>query len=656
MLESKWPSGDVSHGQILWTKLRNALLAINMLKKLGKEGNGEFKASIRAHQQQMQLQHETQQKQGYKPKHNGTADHGSKSELDNVSGSSFESGLSRSSNEEQACSKNNLESIESFKEAENESEVKEELNTREPDEDNHSNDKQIADENARENTEETIDEVFVSKKEPIKTSETLDINDQVDAKEGVKEEGSGDQTFRRRASTIVKTSTSTLPNVEQGKQHPSSSEKEDFKRNINFTHQPNDTGVTKLNDLKMENLGQDKKIVDLMQGVQSAQNPTKSEENSESQVPSNTEVNISANISRHAEQIRGKMSNLFGRHNPQGSGVSRALFSSEEEASKIARANSVENECRKSESFVSEESSEYSGFMTRSSVSKSRSQSVESDEGMMMLDPISSDLSPNKQIKHLPTVPETSDSLPQQNPRFLSPSSPTSSPMHKVSSSSSMCVPVTLDDPLGALSAATSPTNSQSKSPMRLATESGLTKSATCPSHSLSQVGRNESQLTENINSNPSKPNNDLGSRGTLDDNILGSPFANESNMTRSTTMPVKDQAGITTTPSSRWALPKSKLASLKNSSNYFSSAVSALSPSTVTKAKTQDLLSSALSKGQSAYSTATKQLSKRVEEIKEYQQQQKELGPSMAYPGKTQIRRIKRVRDYLSLCNQMPF
>ena len=56
MLESKWPSGDVSHGQILWTKLRNALLAIHMLKKLGKEGNGEFKASIRAHQQQMQLQ------------------------------------------------------------------------------------------------------------------------------------------------------------------------------------------------------------------------------------------------------------------------------------------------------------------------------------------------------------------------------------------------------------------------------------------------------------------------------------------------------------------------------------------------------------------------------------------------------------------------
>ena len=118
MLESKWPSGDVSHGQILWTKVRNALLAINMLKKLGKEGNGEFKASIRAQQQQMQLQHETQQKQGSKPNYNGTADHGSKSELDNVSGSSLESGLSRSSNEEQTCPKINLESSGSFKEAE----------------------------------------------------------------------------------------------------------------------------------------------------------------------------------------------------------------------------------------------------------------------------------------------------------------------------------------------------------------------------------------------------------------------------------------------------------------------------------------------------------------------------------------------------------
>ena len=149
MLESKWPSGDVSHGQILWTKLRNALLAINMLKKLGKEGNGEFKASIRAQQQQMQLQHETQQKQGPKSKYNGTADHGSKSELDNVSGSSLESGLSRSSNDEETCPKINLESSGNFKEAETESGEKTQIDTRESDEDNHLKNKQKADENER---------------------------------------------------------------------------------------------------------------------------------------------------------------------------------------------------------------------------------------------------------------------------------------------------------------------------------------------------------------------------------------------------------------------------------------------------------------------------------------------------------------------------
>ena len=129
--------------------------------------------------------------------------------------------------------------------------------------------------------------------------------------------------------------------------------------------------------------------------------------------------------------------------------------------------------------------------------------------------------------------------------------------------------------------------------------------------------------------------NQNFGSRGALDENILGSPFASQTNMTRSTTMPVKEQSDVTTTPSSRWAIPKSKLVSLKKSSNYFQSALSTLSPSTVTKAKTQDVLSSVLSKGQSAYINATTSLSKRVEEIKEYQQQQNSQGPTLSYPGK---------------------
>ena len=628
MLESKWPSGDVSHGQILWTKLRNALLAIHMLKKLGKEGNGEFKASIRAHQQQMQLQYESQQKHDLKSKYNNKGD------LDNVSGSSFESGDSQgsSSNEERVHTKTTAECSDDFKEASNHSEEKSDIKAKEPVANNPVTNDEIGNHDLKSSAEESTDEVFISKNKCIEKSSANE--EASDTKEGTTDEDSGDQAFRRRASTIVKTSTSTLPKGEHGKQLPSSCEKEEFKRNINFTHQPNESGVTNIDDLNMENLGQDKKIVDLMQGEKNAGNITQPNESSESQNSNNADMNLSANISRHAEQIRGKMANLnlFGRHNPQGTGVNRALFSQDVETSHESGGY------RNSESLVSEESSEYSGFMTRSSVSKSRSQSVESDEGMMMLDPVSSDVSPNKQVKPLPTVPEMSDSLPQQNPRFLSPTSPTGSPMHKVSSSSSMCVPVTLDDPLGALSAHTSPTNSQSKSPMRLSTESGLTKSATCPSQSLSQVGRIESQFTENLKSNQNRTNNDSGSRGNLDDNILGSPFANESNMTRSTTMPVNEKSSVTTTPSSRWAFPKSKLSSIRNSSSVFQSTLSALSPSPVTKAKTQDVLSNAWSRGKSAYSNATTQLSKRVEEIKEYQQQQKELGPSMAYPGNISI------------------
>merc|ERR1712226_1605637 len=122
VLESKWPSGDVSKGQILWTKLRNALLAIHMLKKLGKECNGEFKASVRAQQQQMQLQGETQQKQGQesKPEQNGMEETKSKDESDNASGSSVESDASHSSSsndeekEEHANTSDNIKPVPSM--------------------------------------------------------------------------------------------------------------------------------------------------------------------------------------------------------------------------------------------------------------------------------------------------------------------------------------------------------------------------------------------------------------------------------------------------------------------------------------------------------------------------------------------------------------
>ena len=402
---------------------------------------------------------------------------------------------------------------------------------------------------------------------------------------------------------------------------------------MNFKHQPNEGAVTTtLNDLNLANLGQDKKIVDLMKAEEDGkQLKTKSAENSESPSLSNVDTNLSANLSKHADQIRGKMSNLFGRHNPQGSGVNRVLFTSEDHS---FVEPTIEQDDGKSDlrSFVSEESSEYSGYATRSSASKSRSQSVESDEGMVMLDTISCDTSPNKQIKPLPTLHETPDTIPQQNSQLLSPSSLGTSPMHKVASSSSMCVPVTVDDPLGALSAATSPTNSQAKSPSRLSNSSGLTKSFTCPSQSLSQAGHNESQSPEKHSPLATNANQNMGSRGTLDENILGSPFANQTNMTRSTTMPVKEQADVTATPSSRWRINTSKIASLKKSSNYL---MSSLSPSTVTKAKTHDVLNKGFSQMQSAYANATTSLSKKVEEIKEYQEQQRNLqGPTLSYPG----------------------
>ena len=639
-MESKWPSGDVSKGQKQWKKLRNALLAIQMLKKLGKDRNGEFKASLRAQQQQMQAQSEAQSKQDEESRSNQgeNINQETKPDSDNISGSSLESCASResSTNGDTRCPNIQTEDKGSSKPVPRIQEQDENINseniTAQHNKANLGSEKFSEDQLAKEN----INEVIISETLSTEIKEKSDVKTEVEGlNKDNKEIETNDASFRRRTSTIVKTSTTGLPGVEQAKStnQPSSNEKDEFKRSMNFKHQPNEGAVTTtLNDLNLANLGQDKKIVDLMKAEEDGkQLKTKSAENSESPSLSNVDTNLSTNLSKHADQIRGKMSNLFGRHNPQGSGVNRVLFTSEDHS---FVEPTIEQDDGKSDlrSFVSEESSEYSGYATRSSASKSRSQSVESDEGMVMLDTISCDTSPNKQIKPLPTLHETPDTIPQQNSQLLSPSSLGTSPMHKVASSSSMCVPVTVDDPLGALSAATSPTNSQAKSPSRLSNSSGLTKSFTCPSQSLSQAGHNESQSPEKHSPLATNANQNMGSRGTLDENILGSPFANQTNMTRSTTMPVKEQADVTATPSSRWRINTSKIASLKKSSNYL---MSSLSPSTVTKAKTHDVLNKGLSQMQSAYANATTSLSKKVEEIKEYQEQQRNLqGPTLSYPG----------------------
>ena len=611
-----------------------------MLKKLGKDRNGEFKASLRAQQQQIQAQSEAQSKQDEESRSN-QGEHinqETKSDSDNISGSSLESCASHvsSTNGDTQCPNIQTADKDSSKPVPRIQEQDENINseniTAQNNKANLGSEKFSEDQLAK----DTINEVIISETLSTEIKEKSDVKTEVEVlNKDNNEIENNDASFRRRTSTIVKTSTTGLPGVEQAKStnQPSSNEKDEFKRSMNFKHQPNEGAVTTtLNDLNLANLGQDKKIVDLMKAEEDGkQLKTKSAENSESPSLSNVDTNLSANLSKHADQIRGKMSNLFGRHNPQGSGVNRVLFTSEDHSFVEA---TIERDDGKSDlrSFVSEESSEYSGYATRSSASKSRSQSVESDEGMVMLDTISCDTSPNKQIKPLPTLHETPDTIPQQNSQLLSPSSLGTSPMHKVASSSSMCVPVTVDDPLGALSAATSPTNSQAKSPSRLSNSSGLTKSFTCPSQSLSQAGHNESQSPDKHSPLATNANQNMGSRGTLDENILGSPFANQTNMTRSTTMPVKEQADVTATPSSRWRINTSKIASLKKSSNYL---LSSLSPSTVTKAKTHDVLNKGFSQMQSAYANATTSLSKKVEEIKEYQEQQRNLqGPTLSYPG----------------------
>ena len=611
-----------------------------MLKKLGKDRNGEFKASLRAQQQQIQAQSEAQSKQDEETRSN-QGEHinqETKSDSDNISGSSLESCASHvsSTNGDTQCPNIQTADKDSSKPVPRIQEQDENINseniTAQNNKANLGSEKFSEDQLAK----DTINEVIISETLSTEIKEKSDVKTEVEVlNKDNNEIENNDASFRRRTSTIVKTSTTGLPGVEQAKStnQPSSNEKDEFKRSMNFKHQPNEGAVTTtLNDLNLANLGQDKKIVDLMKAEEDGkQLKTKSAENSESPSLSNVDTNLSANLSKHADQIRGKMSNLFGRHNPQGSGVNRVLFTSEDQS---FVETTLERDDGKSDlrSFVSEESSEYSGYATRSSASKSRSQSVESDEGMVMLDTISCDTSPNKQIKPLPTLHETPDTIPQQNNQLLSPCSLGTSPMHKVASSSSMCVPVTVDDPLGALSAATSPTNSQAKSPSRLSNSSGLTKSFTCPSQSLSQAGHNESQSPDKHSPLATNANQNMGSRGTLDENILGSPFANQTNMTRSTTMPVKEQADVTATPSSRWRINTSKIASLKKSSNYL---LSSLSPSTVTKAKTHDVLNKGFSQMQSAYANATTSLSKKVEEIKEYQEQQRNLqGPTLSYPG----------------------
>lgn len=311
-------------------------------------------------------------------------------------------------------------------------------------------------------------------------------------------------------------------------------------RPINFAHQAHDQGVTRVKDLKLESLGQDKQILDTLQQQQ---------------------------------QQKTSLPN-------KNKSVNRVLF------------NDNDNESRE----VSEARSDEFDFEVPAI--KSRSQSVESsDDGMTMsLEPaalLDSQMSRPSTLATLPTVHEN-DKLDNN---FLTPPHNNVSPnmmMHKVASSGSiklMGVPVTGNDPLGALSSS------------NLTTNNSLTKSATA------------GDLQQRSSSGAAP-----------DESILGAPPF--SSMARSATMPMNEEGlDVDQKSGSYFSLTsiksmtktgQSRLNNLKKGSGgYIAAAASNLMSPTSKVSTTQDALHKGFSSLKSVYASATTTLSKRVEELR---------------------------------------
>lgn len=207
--------------------------------------------------------------------------------------------------------------------------------------------------------------------------------------------------------------------------------------------------------------------------------------------------------------------------------------------------------------------------------------SSEQDLGMMMGEPVTKETS--SPAGALPTVLENEV---QPNNNLLTPPRTSLSPdLHKVASANSiklMGVPVTTNDPLGAL-VDSSPT---------------MQKSATA------------SELLQ-------------GKRKSLQDNILGSPFSSSTTeMSRSSTMPLTtDNDDMDQQNKSYFSMASiknmtksgtSKLTNFKKTAYFSSSAW--MSPNS------KESLNKGFSSLRSAYSSATSTISKRVEELREQQ------------------------------------
>jgi hypothetical protein len=513
VLESKWPGAkEPSKAVKLWQKLNLILEVTRRFKQCGLEAQ-----SVNSFSRERQSRGQPAA---------STSLRGSKSELDNVSRSSQESGLSRlsASNEKAAASK------------EAPKQPQKQPQQRSDDTDSGRVSASEADKLSSNGDNNISASTTMTKTEAVSEYEVKNPNT---------------EEVRKRLSSILKPEMASSPeDIDHHQDSPK--KKREIMTDLNIS---GDT-ISRLNDLKLDSLGQDKAILD--------NNDT-------------TPTMASKNITRYSD-IRGRFSNLLGTSSTASTtasasnkplNVNRVLFTS---------ASGTEVEYRDSSEELLTASD---GLDDDFGPLKSRSQSVESedDRGMMM----------GEAVNTLPTV------LEDEHPTFTNSLLTPPGVLHKVASSTSvklMGVPVTDNDPLGALiSPTTSPTTSK------------MPKSATA----------NDLLVVNNTK------------RPSLEaDNILGAPFAASTSdmMARSSTMPLSEADGGQT---------KSyfNLSSIKNMTTKGTTKLTTLKKGYLTSATTttwmspnsKESLKSGFTSLRSAYSSATTTLSKRVEELRDYQQ-----------------------------------
>lgn len=484
VLESEWPSGESNPSQVKWNKIRNVLVAITLFKEAGK--NWKLRASRaksvssnavnvlatpttshrKANQEDMDVVSQTSSEvsnvEPLKPSATSTAE---KTEV--------------------------LVKTEAEKTLEKQADVK------------------VKENGDSEHAVETTDKMVDKTEESINKEDKDDLDDQSKTSDGASKK---EFQFRRRVRSIVKPhGTGGLAEKEEsedqgltdpnGLNNPETIEEEflptdgqdnkvattspienEAKRRLSFTsptsenvgghksiqfeHNPDDLGVSCLQDLKMDSLGADKKMLEKQSDQDSK---PKLILNERDELETSGSVPTARHTGKYSE-IRGRFSKLLNSKSidqtDDGKKVNRSLFRSES-----ADSTNLEQQVR-------DYMEPPRGTSEPRSISEDPSQSPSVDS----LDQL--DSLPNSPTKRhdgkLPPLHENNFLSLQENP------------LHKVASTSSIRsvlvgTPVTENDPLGALSNQPSPVNS-------------IPKSATCPSGDLGHLTASTSNLRVNEN------------------------------------------------------------------------------------------------------------------------------------------------------------